>query len=202
MLRELLKIFNAAYNTSECVPVDLQKGVICPLLKKGEKVVCHNYRGVTVLSHCAKIYNRIIEKRLRSCLEEKLQESQYGFRPGRGTSDLIFTVKMILEKSWEWDISRMALLIDMEKAFDRVRRNDLFNIMLDEYYNIPRKLIRIVKNMYSVCVGKVKGAGVESDWFNIESGVRQGDVLSPLFFVIFMNRCLRDAQLNNEMETI
>ena len=61
----------------------------------------------------------------------------------------------------------------MEKAFDRVRRNDLFNIMLDEYYNIPRKLIRIVKNMYSVCVGKVKGAGVESDWFNIESGVRR-----------------------------
>ena len=109
MLRELLQIFNAAY-TSECVPVDWQKGVICPLLKKGEKVVCDNYRGVTVLSHCVKIYNRIIEKRLRSCLEEKLQVSQYGFRQGRVTSDLIFTVKMILEKSWEWDISRMALL--------------------------------------------------------------------------------------------
>ena len=63
-------------------------------------------------------------------MEEKLQESQYGFRPGRGTSDLIFTVKMILEKSWEWDISRVALFIDMGKAFDR-GKNDLFNIMLE-----------------------------------------------------------------------
>ena len=48
MLREVLKIFNAAY-ISECVLVDWQKSVICPLLKKGEKVVCDNYRGVTLL---------------------------------------------------------------------------------------------------------------------------------------------------------
>ena len=56
--------------------------------------------------------------------------------------------------------------------------------------------------MYSVCVGKVKGAGVESDCFNIESAVRQGDVLSLLVFDIFMDRCLRDAQLNDEVETL
>ena len=52
------------------------------------------------------------------CVEGILNDSQYGFSPGRGTSDAIFVVKMILEKSWEWGADKYALFIDLEKAFD------------------------------------------------------------------------------------
>ena len=96
---KLLKIFNAAYK-AEIVPLDWQKGVISPILKKGEKTVCDNHRGITLLSHAGKIYTRILEMRLRDCVEDILDDCQFGFRPERSTTDAVFTVKMMLEKCW------------------------------------------------------------------------------------------------------
>ena len=58
-------------------------------------------------------------------MENVLCESQHGFRPGKSTNDLIFTFKIMLEKSWEWGINKLALFTDMEKAFDRVKREGL-----------------------------------------------------------------------------
>ena len=182
------------------VPTDWQKGVISPILKKGDKTVCDNHRGITLLSHAGKIYTRIVEARLRQCVESVLDDSQYGFRPGRSTTDAVFTIKMILEKSWEWGIDQYALFIDLEKAFDKVNRNHLWRILQEDQYNIPTKLIRVIRSIYSECVSKVRTQNIESEAFNIDSGVRQGDVLSPLLFIIFMNRCKRDVmiELNGE----
>ena len=108
VLQHVLKICSSAYDT-ETVPSDWKKGVILvnPLLKKGEKTLCDNYRGITLLTHCVKIYSRIFERRLRSCVEDVLDDSQYCFRPNRGTTDAIFIVKMMLEKSWEWGIDKL-----------------------------------------------------------------------------------------------
>ena len=89
--------FSISYR-SESIPLDWQRGAICPLFKKGDKTSCDNYRGITLLSHTGKLYNRIIERRLQSHVEEVLLECQHDFRPNRGTVDLVFTIKMILEK--------------------------------------------------------------------------------------------------------
>ena len=56
-----------------------------------------------------------------------------------------WTLKMIMEKSWEWGRDKFALLIDMEKAFDCVPRNLLWKIMAEPPYYIPKKLIRVIK---------------------------------------------------------
>ena len=55
------------------------------------------------MPHALKVYERMLEGRLRECVEQKLGEWQCGFRPNRGTTDLVFTLKMIIEKTWEWD---------------------------------------------------------------------------------------------------
>ena len=89
----MLQICNAAY-VSEIAPSDWQQGVFSPLFKKGEESLCDNYRGITLLSHSGKVYTRIVEKRIRACVESLLNDSQYGFRPGRGITDAIFVVKM------------------------------------------------------------------------------------------------------------
>ena len=170
VMQQLLRIINAAY-VSEAVPVDWQRGVISPLFKKGEKTVCDNYRGVTLLSHAGKIYSMILERRLRVRVEDVLNDAQYGFRPGRGTTDAIFIVKMILEKSWEWGIDKFALFIDLEKAFDRIDRNGLWQILCDPHYNIPKKLIRVIRSMYSQCSSKIMTQGIESENFDIKSGL-------------------------------
>ena len=76
--QHLLQMFNIAYR-SESVPLDWHRRVICPLYKKGDKTSCDNYRGITLLSHVGKLYNRIIERRLRSDMEEVILEFQHGF---------------------------------------------------------------------------------------------------------------------------
>ena len=101
--------------------------------------MCDNYRGTTLLSHSGKAYTRILEKRLRACVESLLNDSQFGFRPGRGTADAIFVLQMLLEKNWEWGIDKYALFIELEKAFDRVDREHLWQILQEQYYNLPTK---------------------------------------------------------------
>ena len=66
--------------------------------------------------------------------------------------------------------------------------------MTEPPYSVPKKLIRVVESTYSNSVSKVRKGDVEPDWFNVETGVRQGDGLSPLFFIIFMDKCIRDTK--------
>ena len=70
---KLLKIFNAAYK-AEMTPLDRQKGVISPILKKGEETECNNHRGITLLFHAGKIYIRILERGLRDFVEDILDD--------------------------------------------------------------------------------------------------------------------------------
>ena len=77
-------------------------GVVVPLLKKGDQRVCDNYRGITLLSLPGKVYAKVLERRVRPIVEPQIQEEQCGFRPGRGTTDQIYTLTGILEKAWEY----------------------------------------------------------------------------------------------------
>ncbi|XP_068241176.1 uncharacterized protein [Palaemon carinicauda] len=104
------------------------------------------YRGISLMAHAFKVYERIFEKRLRECIEPKLGEWQSGFRQGRGTSNKIFTLKMIFDKSWEWNTTRYIAFIDLEKAFDPVLRQNIWDALRDRYYGVPEKLTRAFYN--------------------------------------------------------
>ncbi|XP_076036404.1 uncharacterized protein LOC143022189 [Oratosquilla oratoria] len=101
-------------------------------------------------------------------------------------------MKLLLEMSWEWNQEKYAVFIDLEKAFDRVPRERLWNTLQHEEYNIPPKLIRAVKSILDGTKNKVKCKEVDIDWFEVMTGLRQGGVISPLLFIIYMNRCMKD----------
>ena len=80
---------------------------------------------MSLLIHASKIYERVLERRLRTLVEMKLSEAQQGFRPGRGTVDLIFRLRMLIEKNWEWGRDMCVGFIELGKAFDTVPREKL-----------------------------------------------------------------------------
>ena len=199
MLLAFMKLITTAYK-EEVIPEDWQRGVICPIKKMGDGTICGNYRGITLLSHTGKIYSRIIERGIRTCVEGVLKECQHGYRPGRSTVDLLFTMKMMMEKSWKWNVEKFVLFIDLEKAFDRVKRQSLWEIIADRHYSIPPKLRRVTQSFYRSCLSCVKPQTINSEWVDIRTGVKQGDVFSPLLFIIFIDKRFRD--IGDGMETL
>lgn len=184
----LHEILNQCWENKE-VPDEWNKIIICPIYKKGDKMDCGNYRGIALGSHVAKIYERILERRLREVIEPMLGEWQNGFRAGRSTVDMIFCLRMIYEKSWEWNKRKFVAFVDLEKAFDRIPRQNLWEMLVEEY-GVARGLVKAIKSTYKDCKCRVKSYG-ESGWFNVETGVKQGSVLSPLLFITYMDFCNR-----------
>ena len=118
-------------------------------------------------------------------MEPKLEDGQCGFRPGRSTTDQIFILKQIFEKSWEQCKDPFAYFVYLEKAYDRVPPDKLWKV-LQEYGGMGQ-LLRAIKSFYcrpEVCV---RVNGKQSQPFHVGVGLRQGCVLAPLLFIVYMN---------------
>ena len=187
----LTRLCNIAWR-SGTVPLDWQTGVVVPLYKKGDRRVCSNYRGITLLSLPGKVYSRVLERRIRPIVEPRIQEEQCGFRPGRGTLDQLYTLHRVLEGSWEFAQPVHMCFVDLEKAFDRVPRGVLWGVL--QQYGVRGPLLRAVRSLYDRSRSLVRIAGSKSDLFPVHVGLRQGCPLSPVLFITFMDRISRRSQ--------
>lgn len=95
-----------------------------------------------------------LRKDLRGIVEEKLKEGQCGFRPERGTTDPISSLKM-LEKYLEWDQPEYIAFVDLENAFDSLPRK-ISETLEDPIYCMDRLLIRAIKSFSSKCTSTVR----------------------------------------------
>ncbi|KAK3544410.1 hypothetical protein QTP86_010798 [Hemibagrus guttatus] len=130
---------------SGTVPLDWATGVVVPLFKKGDRRVCSNYRGITLLSLPGKVYSRVLERRVRPLVEPRIQEEQCGFQPSRGTLDQLYTLHRVLEGSWEFAQPVHMCFVDLEKAFDRVPRGILWEVLWE--YGVRGPLLRAVRSL-------------------------------------------------------
>ena len=189
LLLLLLELMNLAWSTG-IVPEEWNKSIICPIFKnKGDPLDCKNYRGISLMSHVGKIYERILEMRLRAHIEQQLSESQCGFRPGRGTIDQIAALRLYLEKCWEHNIDQYVCFLDLEKAFDRIPRDKIWTVLLST--GIDKKLLDAIKSTYYCQKSTVTGS---TTCFTVKSGVRQGSVLSPLLFIAYLNLVINKVE--------
>ena len=95
-----IKFLNRLFNRllmGERMPEEWGRSVIIPIYKnKGDAQCCGNYRGIKLMSHTMKVWKRIIETRLRDRVE--ISKQQYGFMPRKGTTDVMFALRMLMEK--------------------------------------------------------------------------------------------------------
>ncbi|KAK3565554.1 hypothetical protein QTP86_011946 [Hemibagrus guttatus] len=131
---------------SGTVPLDWATGVVVPLFKKGDRRVCSKYRGITLLSLPGKLYSRVLKRRIRPLVEPRIQEEQCSFCPSRGTLDQLYTLHRVLEGLWEFAQPVHMCFLDLEKAFDRVPRGILWEVLWE--YGVRGPLLRAVRSLY------------------------------------------------------
>ena len=190
----LLRICKVVWE-QEKTPEEWSKGIILPLPKKGDLTYCNNSRGITLIDIGGKVFSTIMLTRVKEAVDERMRENQAGFRKGRSCQDQIFCLNQVIEKCLDQQLPCLINFIDFKAAFDSVHRPSLWKIL--QLYGIPGKMINIIKSSYRNTRCAVRSEGALSDWFDIITGVRQGDIWSPLLFgltIDFVMKTTVDAQ--------
>ena len=182
---------------NEEVPQDWKDASIVPLFKKGSRVDCGNYRGISLLSIAGKILARILLNRLNSLLTTQvLPETQCGFRSGRSTMDMIFSLRQVQEKCLEQNMPLYAVFIDFSKAFDTVSREGLWQVL--RKFGCPDKFINLTASLHDGMQAHVSYGNAQSKDFAVSTGVKQGCVLAPTLFSLYLAAMLEVAFRSTE----
>ena len=189
-LEFLTKLYNRTME-SERMPEEWRDSILIPIFKnKGDVQSCSNYRGIKLISHSMKLWERVVERRLRS--ELTFSEQQYGFMPGKSTTDALFALRVLMEKYREGQKELHCVFVDLEKAYDKVPREEVWYCMRKS--GLAEKYVRIVQDMYDDSITAVRCAVGVTEGFEVKVGLHQGSALSPCLFAMVMDRITDDIR--------
>ena len=190
--KSILKPLRIIY--SNCIekgyfPEDWKKANVIPIYKKNSKQDIQNYRPISLLPICGKIFENIIFDNLyRYIFSNKLiSDRQSGFRKGDSTIKQLISITHDIYQSFDClppkDIR--AIFLDISKAFDKVWHEGLlFKLKRN---GVDGNMLSILSSFLSDRYQRVTINGKNSDWSKIGAGVPQGSVLGPLLFLIYIN---------------
>ncbi|KAK3540790.1 hypothetical protein QTP86_001985 [Hemibagrus guttatus] len=137
-----------------------------------------------------KLWEKVVEARLRKVVE--ICEQQYGFMPRKTTTDAIFALRILMEKSRDGQRELHCVFVDLEKAYDRVPREELWYCMRKS--GVAEKYVRVVQDMYERSRTVVRCAVGQTEEFKVEVGLHQGSALSPFLFAIVMDQLSEEVR--------
>ena len=187
----LLKAANDCL-TSGNIQDEFLHAIVVSVYKKGDSSSLAKYRPISLLCSCNKIIAALVKNRLTDGLDSWLMKTQYGFRPGKSTSQAIFVARRLQDFAEKSKSQSTLILLDWEKAFDRVDQSKMIETL--RRLLVPEKLCNLIASFYQDPKFKVKAGNTSSCLRSQLAGVRQGCPLSPYLFVLLMGALFTDPQ--------
>ena len=198
-----LKLLFSMMLAHSFVPDAFGSGVIVPIVKdkNGDVSSVDNYRPITLSSVISKLFeSAILDKFSKFWQTDALQ---FGFKKGLSCSHAIYALRQVVDYFANRDSNTYIASLDASKAFDRVNHLKLFTILIKK--GLPRFLVETIINWYEKLSVVVRWNGQVSSSLSVSSGVRQGGILSPSLFNLYVN-CfitqLRNSDLGCHVKNI
>lgn len=190
-MKKLVKLFNIIYDTGQ-LPKDWLRSTFITLPKTANAKLCRDYRLISLMSHFLKLFLRILHTRLYKKCEAASGYSQFGFKNGFGTREAIFSLQTLVQNCLDRGRDVFMVFIDYEKAFDNVKHDLLIRYMQD--LGLDNKDIRIIANLYWNQTAEVRLQNFKTtEDIEIKKGVRQGCILSPMLFNLYVERAFAEV---------
>lgn len=183
---EINSVLNSIYQ-SECIPESFKESIMFPLFKKGDNRLVENYRGLSFLNTLCKIFTGVLLQRINKWIEDNkiLHESQAGFRKKYSCDDNIFNLSSLAHLQLAKKKKLYVFFVDFKAAFDTISHESLFYKL--HALGLSSKLIRILRGLYKNTRSAIWNGDKISNFFEVCSGVKQGCLLSPTLFALFVN---------------
>ena len=191
-LANLLSAFNSMW-IEEAFPPNWRKSTLVPILKQRKPPFePASYRPISLTSCACKLFERIINNRLRVYLEsnELLSPFQNGFRPSRSTADNLVQLIDFAQSGFHSKQVTGVLFLDLKAAFDKVNKSALL-IKLHKF-GLRGRMAKFIQNFLENRTFEVRVGNAYSPSFDIDHGVPQGSVISPTLFLIMINDVFDD----------
>ena len=188
LVEPLCVIFTKCLETG-IYPSIWKKANVVPIHKKGNRQSRENYRPISLLPICGKIVEKVIFDAIYKhlCDTRLLTPNQSGFRPGDSAITQLLAIPHNIYCAFEStpSLETRAVFLDLSKAFDRVWHDGLLYKL--DCNGISHTLLDLLRSFLLNEMHRVVLNGKCSNWEFISSGVPQGSILGPLFFLVYIN---------------
>ena len=184
LLIRLTSLFNFM-KAHSYVPTQFRFGTIIPIVKDrhGNASDVNNYRGITISAMASKVFEHILKTEFSQYLQTS--SYQYGFKSNSSTSHGLFSLRETINYYIDHGSRVFCSFLDASKAFDRLVHSGLFLKLIER--GTPKCFIDILIYWYEDLQCRVRWEGHHGDWFCISAGVRQGGILSPDLYNIYVD---------------
>ena len=155
---------------------------------------CCNYRTISLITHTGKVFLTVLLNRLKTQLDPYLSEEQAEFRKDRSTIHQIITLRLLTEKAKRQGKKIFNCFIDFQKAFDTIKHKIIWATL--KSYDVETKMVTLLQKIYANAQSAVRIGKESGEWFRTDVGTRQGDPMSPLLFIAYLDRVMDQVRQN------